>query len=156
MAQAGDLFAIAAHRRLDAAALGREFQMEPESSMAKGDLVIHVLGAPADVPADSTFWVDLLVCNHSDTPLKSYPPHPVHLSYHWVDAASSEVLIFDGERTNLEPSLSGRSERRYALFVHAPVRKSRFYLRATLVQEYVQWFDAPPVEAFADIPIDVM
>ena len=156
MAQSGDLFAIAGKRPIQSCALLREFRMEPGFPVAKGDLVIEVLRAPPAVRADSTFTVDLLVKNGSLTSLKSLPPNPVHLAYHWLEAASSQMVVFDGERTPLEPPLSGQSERRYQMFVRSPVEKKRYHLRATLVQEFVRWLDGPPAEAFADISIDVM
>lgn len=156
MAQSGDLFAIASKRPVEPCAIAREFRMESGFPISKGDLVIEVLNAPTAVLADSTFTVDLLVRNGTDTPLKSCPPNPVHLAYHWLEAASSRIVVFDGERTPLVPPLAGHSERRYQMAVRTPLKKTGYALRATLVQEYVQWLDGPPAEAFADILINVM
>ncbi len=129
--------------------------MEPISWLSNGDLAIQVLSAPPTVRPGSTFTVELLVKNQSGTSLRSCPPSPVHLFYHWLDAASSQVVIFDGERTALEPALAGRSERRYQLFVRAPLRTSNYRIRTTLVQENVRWLDVPPIQTFADFPIKV-
>jgi 2-polyprenyl-3-methyl-5-hydroxy-6-metoxy-1,4-benzoquinol methylase len=155
MAQAGDLFAIAANRPLHAESIAREFRMEPALSIVKGDLSIEVLSAPAAVSAGSTFTVSVLVQNRSRTSLKSCPPHPVHLSYHWLDAASGRTALFDGERTPLDPALAGGSQRRYSLNVRSLLQKNRYVLRITVVQEYVRWLDAPPIEAFRDVWIEM-
>ncbi|MGA2037797.1 MAG: methyltransferase domain-containing protein [Bryobacteraceae bacterium] len=156
MAQSGDLFAIAAKRPVPRCALLREFRMEPCFEVSKGDLAIEVLRAPSAVRASSTFTVDLMLRNGSSASLKSFPPNPVHLAYHWLEAASSQIVVFDGERTPLDPHLSGQSEQRYQMFVRSPAKKTGYRLRATLVQEFVQWLDDPPAEVFADISIDVV
>lgn len=154
MAQAGDLFAVASKQPLEPAAIIREFRMEP-AALAPGDLAVEVLKAPVSVQADSTFTVDVLVKNRTATPLKSYPPNPVHLAYHWMDEAASGVVVFDGERTRLEPLLARHSEGSYPMLVRAPREQGRYRLRATLVQENVQWLD-DSVGAFADIGIDLV
>jgi len=129
--------------------------MEPALSIEKGDLAIEILSAPAAVPAGSTFTVSVLVQNRSGTSLKSCPPHPVHLSYHWLDAASGRTVLFDGDRTPLDPALAAGSQQRYSLNVRSLPQKNTYVLRTTLVQEYVRWLDAPPVEAFRDVSIEM-
>jgi 2-polyprenyl-3-methyl-5-hydroxy-6-metoxy-1,4-benzoquinol methylase len=152
MRQSGDLFALAANRPLDPVAIAEHFRMEP---LTNGDLTIQALDPPQSVAAGSVFMIRILVKNGSPAPLRSCPPNPVHLSYHWLDAASGHTVVFDGERTTLDPSLGPGIGRRYDLFVRAPTRIARHRLRMTIVQEYIRWFDTPPYDVFVDSLIDV-
>jgi len=155
MAQAGDLFACASARPLEAAVIAREFRMDPALSIHAGDLRIEVLRVPVASAAGSTFHVDVRVENRSRASLKSYPPNPVHLSYHWLERVTAKVTIFDGERSVLDPALDAQSTQSYCMSVRAPVAKMSYRLRITLVQEFVRWLDRPPVEAFAEAIIDI-
>ncbi len=150
MRRSGDLFAIASKRHLDVASVLAHFRMQPIDALSTGDLLVRTVRAPAMVQPESKFDVDLIVTNRSKVPLKSFPPNPVHLSYHWIEGNSGQVAILDGTRTLLEPPLDGQSERRYRMSVTAPMNPADYILRATLVQESCGWFDAGPVGAFSD------
>jgi hypothetical protein len=95
------------------------------------------------------------VTNASNADLMSVPPHPVHLSYHWLDITSGEIIIHDGLRTRLSPKLSAQTSEVYDMAVVPPARPGRYLLRATLVQENIAWFDDLPTHAYADALIEV-
>jgi len=42
--------------------------------------------------------IDAKVINGTDKALSALPPFPVHLAYHWLDAETREVVVFDGQR----------------------------------------------------------
>ncbi len=149
MAQAGDLFAVASRRPIDPAAIVREFRMHPVA-LGPGSVRISIRTAPRSVQAGSVFPLEVLVENHSPVKLKSFPPNPVHLAYHWILESTGQVVVFDGERTPLDPLSTGPC----TMWVHAPRDPGTYRLRATLVQENVQWFDDPPVQAFADTLVE--
>ena len=69
--------------------------------------------------------------------LVSAPPHPVHLSYHWVADATSE----EGERTRLPRSIAPGTSADCYLGLRVPATPGVYELRVTLVQEGVAWFD---------------
>jgi MoaA/NifB/PqqE/SkfB family radical SAM enzyme len=95
------------------------------------------------------------VTNGSNADLTSLPPRPVHLSYHWLDVASGDIIVQDGLRTRLLPKLSARTAEVYDMVVVPPARPGRYLLRTTLVQEDIAWFDAPPTHAYSDTLIEV-
>ncbi len=154
MAQAGDLFVVASKRPIQPAAIVTQFRMQP-AAIAQGAVALEVLQAPSSARAESTFPIELLISNRSETSLKCYPPNPVNLAYHWLEADSGEMVVFDGERTPLEPPLMRQGVRSYQMLVRTPPQPGNYLLRATLVQENVQWFDAPAISAFADLSIVV-
>jgi hypothetical protein len=65
----------------------------------------------------------------------------VRISYHWHDA-HGEVVIFDGERSDLPGAvLAAGHVVEVQLKVVAPAAAGRYRLKITLVQEGVCWFD---------------
>ncbi|HVT61456.1 MAG TPA: glycosyltransferase [Thermoanaerobaculia bacterium] len=108
-------------------------------------LAVTVLAAPPRVEHATTFEIEVEVENGSRHLLASTQPHPVHLSYRWLNAAG-EVVVADGERTVLLPPLTAGEGRRYSMRVTAPVIDGTLTLQVALVQEMVRWFDDPPHE----------
>ena len=79
--------------------------------------------------------------NASDVELDSNPNGPLHLSYHWLDAATGEVRVWEGLRTELVRPLPARSRRNYELTVVTPAQPGNYRFQATMVQEHVMWLD---------------
>jgi 2-polyprenyl-3-methyl-5-hydroxy-6-metoxy-1,4-benzoquinol methylase len=149
MRAAGDLFAIASHSEIDTAFVASEFSMTA-IALEAGQFQLGVVQASELVKCGSEFTVDVYVSNRSPIDLKSKPPFPVHLSYHWFDAQGKECLIFDGRRTVLHEPLRRFSSRNYQMVVQSPPSPGRYLLRVTLVQEQVQWFDSGQAHAACD------
>src|SRR4051794_11713834 len=53
-----------------------------------------------DVPAQLNFGelatASVVLANESGIDLKGWPPHPVHLSHHWLYADTMEMALFEG------------------------------------------------------------
>ena len=76
--------------------------------------------------------------------IHSLPPYPVNLSYHWIDSAVNEPVVFDGLRTPLNFPIRPGSLRSLQAKCQAPSQFGDFILRFALVQEQHVWFDQPP------------
>ena len=92
---------------------------------------------PQELTAGSWHEVTCRIENLGPAFLVSAPPHPVHISYHWVSGATAE----EGERTRLPQSIAPRTSAECYLGLHAPAEPGVYELRVTLVQEGVAWFD---------------
>jgi hypothetical protein len=99
-------------------------------------------------------YIDVEVRNDSARVVSSGRPHPVHVSYHWLDS-DGRVVLYDGWRTPLPAPLGPARQRRLPIVVQAPPEPGRRTLRVTLVQEDLRWFDEPPLELHADVECDV-
>jgi hypothetical protein len=143
MRAAGDLFAIASHFPFPRRAVLERLDMEPLPAIPDGSVHIRLESTPRRVSAGQHFAVSIHVRNNTTSGFRSRPPHPIHLSYHWM--SGPDCIIYDGERTELIPSLEAGDEHVYQMTVVAPVSRGIMRLRGTLVQEFVRWFDEPPV-----------
>ncbi len=100
----------------------------------------------ADVPSklslNARVQVNGTVENLSTVPFVSLAPHPVHISYKWLDAQTGiRVPEIEGERAGFEEPLLPNESRSFQICVQAPPYAGDFILRMTLVQEHVAWFD---------------
>ncbi|MDQ1094666.1 hypothetical protein QE400_004079 [Xanthomonas sacchari] len=102
---------------------------------------VMLLECPRTLPADTRVVLKARVRNDSDELLSSRPPNPLHVSYHWVDAESGEVVVYDGERSVLPVALGAGGHLTIAVQVRTPVRSGRFTLQLRLVQEGVSWIE---------------
>jgi hypothetical protein len=68
------------------------------------------------------------------------PPREVALSYHWIDAASGNLVVFDGARGRLPHDVPPGGEAIVLAIVRAPERPGRYVLWWDLVQEHATWF----------------
>jgi len=82
----------------------------------------------------------------------SGPPNPLVISYHWFDH-KGETVVFDGWRSEIQPVLQPFSTGQFRAHVVAPTTPGTYTLRITLVQEFVRWFDNPPLLCFEDVSI---
>ncbi|WP_295921457.1 sulfotransferase family 2 domain-containing protein [uncultured Xanthomonas sp.] len=94
---------------------------------------------PAQLAADTSATVEVMIRNDSDELLSSRPPCPVHVSYHWVDANSGDTIVYDGERTVLPAAIGPNECLSVTARVRAPSQPGRFKLQPRLVQEGVRW-----------------
>ncbi len=134
--------------------LQKAHQMEPltASASAQVSLTSAKVSAP---PTSGHLWVQCKVTNGTSQRIGSFHPAPIHLSYHWFDAAGN-IAVIDGLRTPLIPSLDPGNSETYELKVAAPPSPGDYLLRITLVQEGVRWFDELPNSAASqEIPIRV-
>ncbi|MEY2511777.1 MAG: hypothetical protein QOE26_2540 [Verrucomicrobiota bacterium] len=114
-------------------------RMEPLT--ASDSAQISLTNAKVSVPlANEHLWVQCEVTNGTSQRIGSYHPAPIHLSYHWFDAAGN-IAISEGLRTLLIPSLDPRTSATYELKIAPPPDPGEYRLQITLVQEGVRWFD---------------
>lgn len=111
--------------------------------------------APEEVGILEEFQISVEVSNFSRCEVDSLPPHPVHLSYHWIDSINQSIMVFDGKRTAIMPSLFDNDKRDIVMLVEAPPKIGLYKLRVTLVQEEVAWFDENGTSVFSDINMQV-
>jgi len=156
MRAAPDLFAVASHSPVPRDRIVAAFRMEPLPLLRRGDIVIQVTMRPQPVRARSRLAVTVVLRNGTARDLRSMPPHPVHLSYHWLHAHSGESIVFDGERTRLHPMLRRDGSEEYEMMIVAPPKSGTYVLRTTLVQEGVRWLDRPPECTYQDAQVCVV
>lgn len=150
MRAAGDFFAIASPQPVDRRRLVAQLLMPPLEVSAAREIKLAVVDCPASATRGEEFVVRVRLTNDSPNALRSRAPHPVHLSYHWLDPETGRAIVFDGRRTAIEPGLSAQAGREYPVLVDTPGMAGNFLLRLTLVQEGVRWFDEHPVEVYGD------
>jgi hypothetical protein len=90
---------------------------------------------------DAPCSVRVTVDNRSNVSLDSKSDVPLHLAYHWLDADSGEMTVWDGLRTKIVPPTIAQSRRSYEMRVITPSNPGKYRFRAALVQEHVRWLD---------------
>jgi 2-polyprenyl-3-methyl-5-hydroxy-6-metoxy-1,4-benzoquinol methylase len=119
----------------------------------KGDirqLTIEITQCPKEVHCLKLFDVQIELGNFSQYTIHSLLPHPINLSYHWVDCSSNDTLVFDGLRTSICNPVRPGSVRTLLARCRAPQKVGEYKLRFSLVQERHAWFDQPPFQMFTD------
>jgi hypothetical protein len=124
--------------------------MEALSPGAWKGIELRFLQCPKSAHARGGFNADVAVHNRSDVRLASAPPHPVNLSYHWLETKSNRTVQFDGLRTALPIPLGPNYSAELPVSIGAPDLPGSYVLRVTLVQEGVRWFDSAEPAVFAD------
>lgn len=117
---------------------------------------LKVVKVPVEIPCSTRFNASVNVTNESGYDLSSYPPNPVHLSYHWQSVSGGETVVFDGDRSLLLQPLVAHSTDTYGLSVLSPQSPGEYALRITLVQEMVFWFDQVAEYKFAECVVRVI
>jgi SAM-dependent methyltransferase len=95
---------------------------------------------PVTVRSDSQFRPTVVVVNNGWDRWRSDGVHPVHVSYHWLDAKGAEVVDFNGARSQLPRELGPGDRCRVQMIVDAPPKPGRYVLAIDLVREGVTWF----------------
>lgn len=122
-------------------------QLSPEER--KG-LQISTISLPEVVERGATFVVEVEAANNSKYRIQSNGRYPVNVCYHWISPVTDEVIIFDGVRTKIEPTLLPGETLKLNVEVNAPESPGLLILRMTFVQEGVAWFDEPQSAIFSD------
>lgn len=155
MRGAGDFFAIASPQAVNRQHLASRLLMSPMDVAAAREIRLAVVNCPAATTRGEAFFAQVRLSNGSSNPLRSRAPHPVHLSYHWLDRKTGQPVVFEGRRTAIEPGLSAGEGREYPVLVNTPGVAGEFLLRVTLVQEGVRWFDDAPVDVYGERTIKI-
>ena len=147
------LFAIASNQPIDVTGILQLFASPRLPEAAFLGVIISV--AVKSVTARTSEKIELLVeiSNLSDFYLCSQLPHPVYLCYHWLDASTGNMVIWEGERTPLVPALQPKQHAKHIAYCVAPPLPGNFRLQITLVQEGVQWFDRPDFSSKATVEV---
>ncbi|MGV0025158.1 methyltransferase domain-containing protein [Phormidesmis priestleyi] len=159
---APSLFAIASHQPIDPAQVASCLHMPPLPEIPVGKITLKATQILTDISVDSKFSITVELTNFSHFVLNSYPPNPVHLSYHWMDESAIARIVYGGERTKLLPPLAAsgilsfnRQAATYQMQIQAPKQPGCYVLRLTLVQEAIRWFDDPPTYLAEDCVVTV-
>lgn len=107
---------------------------------------VSIGAAPGVAPefGEMPATLSVTVENRGPAALTSEWPHPAHLSYHWLDAASRGVVEWDGRRSRIEPALGPGARGTYRIRIEPPpacASQDPLVLRVTLVQEGRFWLD---------------
>ena len=141
LAACRDLYAVASLRPIDVPELLTVLAMAPLTPGQAGAVEWTVGECPAQAKTGSEFAATIRIENRSGVTLHSHPPCPVNLCYHWRDAATGAIEVFDGRRTPLDLALRDGEAGTFEVIVQAPPRPGDFLLDVTLVQEHVRWFE---------------
>jgi UDP-3-O-[3-hydroxymyristoyl] glucosamine N-acyltransferase len=129
--------------------------MAPLPRMAAQEIRLLVADRTSHVPAGTHAQIELVIENRSTETLLSRPPYPVNISYHWLDAATRDCVVFDGKRSPLTVPVLPRSRTTHTACVLAPPEPGRYVLRLTLVQEQQFWLDSAAPSAARELEITV-
>lgn len=114
-------------------------------------LVLKAATPPARMASRELLWLDVRLTNGTGRAVCSGAPFPVNLACHWLDAATSNPIVFDGERTAILPEVPSGQTADFKMFIIAPEEPGEYLLRVTLVQEQARWLDSgefPTVQDF--------
>jgi hypothetical protein len=95
---------------------------------------------PARLPPAGEVSVTFEARNLGALTWRRLPPAPVALSYHWVEADSGEIAVFDGARFELPSDVPPGGSAIVRGTAVAPTRPGRYLLWWDLVQEHATWF----------------
>jgi len=111
---------------------------------------LQVTNSIRTVNVSQIFSLSITIINDSPVRLGSLPPYPIHLSYHWQDREGN-VVVFEGERTQITPPIRSNDARELTMNVIAPSKSGEFTLQLTMVQEFTFWFE----DFTPDLPISL-
>ncbi|MCL4415796.1 MAG: hypothetical protein M1371_00565 [Actinobacteria bacterium] len=96
---------------------------------------------PSQMKSKSAYSIPLYVFNAgSRTWPNKQEENSVHLSYHWLDVNTKDVVVFDGVRTNLPRSIIPGEVVRVDVEVKTPEEPGDYILQFDLVREKEYWF----------------
>lgn len=131
------------------AALFEQVGIEPQRLWATGDplpaevcRIRLICEVPAIVGAGVRLEVPYVLENRGGAFLVSAPPNPTRAAYRWFDARSGNLIPNgEGVRSALRTTLPPGGRTSGLMVVVVPEQPGTYLLRATLVQEFVAWFD---------------
>jgi hypothetical protein len=121
---------------------------------ARADIQL-VEKTPGQVRRSTLFWIDVTLRNDTGMPICSAPPFQVGLSYHWRNAATNEVAVYDGLRTELLPPVAASQSVPIEMVVNSPPEPGKYVLHLTLVQEQNFWFEEVSEKFGCELTIEV-
>jgi Glycosyltransferase Family 4 len=136
--------------------LRRPYRMEPLGDVSASRLTIAIESCPTMIETARPFALQVVLDNASAETMASFPPFPVHLTYRWLDADSRSIVLVEGMRSAIRPSLRPGARCGYRVQSVAPDRPGRYLLRVTLVQEGVMWLDQLSAPVSADTLVTVV
>lgn len=95
---------------------------------------------PQGMLTNQDYWTNVTVRNLSPMTWGWAEPSPVRLSYHWVNTATGQVEVFNGERTNLPGDIGPGGEVILRTRVRTPSIPGTYTLKFDMVHEDVTWF----------------
>jgi len=136
----GSLVVLAAAQIVASPAIAARFQAESDRTWYSAQVEVAAQALTLRVAEVAT--VPLTVTN---TSVRTWPAGgntPVRVSYHWLGADSSAMIIYDGWRTPLPRDLAPGEQAFIGLRVKAPEQAGEYQLQIDLTQEKVTWFSA--------------
>jgi hypothetical protein len=121
--------------------IAEAFSMQPLIDSDQECIRFTTKAVPSSARVGESFTVEVELENHSSRLLCSYAPNPLRFSYHWLDAADSKPIVYEGRRTDIYPPLQPGGNLPYTIQCDAPLQEGTYILRLTLVQESIKWFD---------------
>jgi hypothetical protein len=98
-----------------------------------------VLGMLGPFWVSGRYFVPVALVNRSNRDLGSSAR--INLSYRWRRAEPpNEIVVFDGERSEIHPDLRPGESRRILCEIRAPIEAGRYLIEWDLVEEGVTWF----------------
>lgn len=134
----GSLIALTAAQIIASPAIAARFQAESDRTWYSAQ--VDVAHQALTLRAAEVATVPVTVTNTSVRTWLAGGNTPVRVSYHWLDAESSEMIIFDGLRTPLPGDLAPGEQVIIGLRVQAPEEAGEYQLQIDLTQEKVTWF----------------
>jgi len=122
----------------------------PASAAPLGTLgATYQASPPASAGAGTTIQLPVTLINSGTDTWTAAGSTPVHLSYHWYDAAGA-IAVWDGARTLLALDVAPGASATVTASIVLPAQPASYSLRLALVKEGVAWVapSAPyPVQA---------
>lgn len=130
--------------------------MEKLSAEKVSKISLEVSPPPPEVPISALFWLDAEVTNQTNEELSSAAPYPVRLAYHWVEKTTRRMAVYNGDRSELFPSIDPNATRRYPMKIVAPNQPGEYILQITIVQDGVFWFEDVEKDIVQEFPVSVL
>jgi hypothetical protein len=117
---------------------------------------LEVSDPPQEVRSSARFWLDAKVTNGADEALFSAAPFPVRLAYHWLEKTTRQMVVFEGKRSGLFPSLDPNATKSYPMKIVGPSEPGDYILQTTIVQDGVCWFEDIRPGIVQEFPVSVI
>ena len=106
----------------------------------------NTAAVPATLPAAATTPVVVNVTNTSQSAWTSTGSNAIKLGYHWVNASTGAVVVFeDWQRGLLGSDLAAGASRGITIDVKTPTSPGNYTLKFNMVQEWITWFSSAGV-----------
>ncbi len=107
-------------------------------------VVLSIVECEREAELSTGIRVEVDIDNRSNETMISVGLTPVQIGYHWIDADTGAVLLWDGDRTQLPRPIYPGDRIRLSMQIRTPDLPGMFHLVISLVQEHVFWFDQLP------------